>query len=105
MLPPALLEILDARGDDGARVIGAEEREYFDALPDHAKRQMASAVAEEMITTPQHLGEILSLGLVERQVRIGHAGQLRSVSLEPGRSRGRLRCSPGIRPRRARRLT
>jgi len=63
VLPPALLEILNARGDDGAPIIGAEGRGYFDALPDHAKRQTADAVARDLITTAQHLGEILSLGL------------------------------------------
>jgi predicted CXXCH cytochrome family protein len=63
--PPsaALAKLLDATGKDGAPVVTPKARAYFDGLPGRAQEMTDQAVADEVITSPQHLGALLELGL------------------------------------------
>ena len=58
---PALQKILDAKGASGQPVITPEARAYFDALPERARVLIDHAVADEVITSAQHLGTILAV--------------------------------------------
>ncbi len=62
-IPPALAKMLEAKRKDGSPVIPQTLREYFDKLPNHAKKLTAQAVEEDWITSAEHLATILSLGL------------------------------------------
>jgi predicted CXXCH cytochrome family protein len=57
----ALAKLLSAGGENGQPVIPPKARAYFDALPGRARELTAQAVADEVITSPQHLGAILAL--------------------------------------------
>jgi len=59
----ALRELLEAKDDDGAPVIDADLRAYFDALPGRAKRLFETAVDDEMMTEGEHLRALLALDL------------------------------------------
>ena len=62
-IPPALAKLINAKKKDGTPVLSEKQRAYFDALPNHAKKLTAEAVAEDWITSAEHLEELLSLGL------------------------------------------
>ncbi|RMD82198.1 MAG: hypothetical protein D6815_09790 [Candidatus Dadabacteria bacterium] len=62
-IPPALAKLVDAKKKDGTPVLSEKQRAYFEALPNHAKKLTAEAVAEDWITSAEHLAELLSLGL------------------------------------------
>jgi hypothetical protein len=61
--PPALANLLSATGEGGQPVVSDAARRYFDALPDRARALVGQAVTDEVITSPQHLGAILALGM------------------------------------------
>jgi predicted CXXCH cytochrome family protein len=60
---PELRALLSARSDDGEAVIAAEARQYFEGLPAQALELFERAVEADMISEPEHLREILDLGL------------------------------------------
>jgi predicted CXXCH cytochrome family protein len=56
-----LLELLES--SDGDAVVTAEQRAYFDALPDRAKQLFDEAIEYEVMTEADHLAVLLDLGL------------------------------------------
>jgi predicted CXXCH cytochrome family protein len=63
-----LSALLAAQGDDGEPLIGAREREYFDALPARAKELFNEAVEYERLNEASQLREILALHLPPARV-------------------------------------
>jgi predicted CXXCH cytochrome family protein len=63
--PPsaALAKLLSAADAGGQPVVGPKAREYYDGLPGRARELAEKVVADEVITSPQHLAAILSLGM------------------------------------------
>jgi predicted CXXCH cytochrome family protein len=66
----ALEALLEARRDDGEPIVAQPQRAYFEALPDREKRLFNRAVEKELLTVPEQLQEILSLGLEPTQVKL-----------------------------------
>lgn len=58
-----LLELLEATDDDGRAIVTAEQRAYFDALPDGTKKLFDEAIEYEVMTEAEHLGVLLDLRL------------------------------------------
>ena len=59
----ALMALLSVTDDTGQPVIAPATRAYFDALPRRAHALAEAAVADEVITSAEHLGAILRLDL------------------------------------------
>ncbi|MEN8182503.1 MAG: cytochrome c3 family protein [Myxococcota bacterium] len=60
---PELDALLAAKKEDGSVWIGTEAHEYFDELPDRAKRWLGEAIESELVSEPSQLSGILSLRL------------------------------------------
>jgi predicted CXXCH cytochrome family protein len=58
-----LLELLDAKNDEGEPMISAQERAYFDELPRRAKELFETALESELMTEGEHLQALLALDL------------------------------------------
>jgi predicted CXXCH cytochrome family protein len=58
-----LTALLEASAAGGARVLTAQDVEYFDQLPSHTRRLIEDAVDEAWITVPDHLRALLALRL------------------------------------------
>jgi hypothetical protein len=69
-VPAPLAELLAAADSNGRPVVTERERAYFDALPDVLKANFATAVDGDLISTPGHLAEILSLGLSPQKLEL-----------------------------------
>lgn len=65
-----LIELFEARGDDGEPLISPEQREYFDGLPGRAKQLFNEAIENELMSEPTHLREILALGLRPAKIEL-----------------------------------
>lgn len=66
----ALASLLAARGSDGEAVLGPDELEYFDGLPTRAKRLFDDAAADDRISAPSHLKELLALRLGASKIEL-----------------------------------
>jgi predicted CXXCH cytochrome family protein len=69
-IPAEVLELLDATGEDGAPVLSQDQRNFFDALPKHAKGLLADAVDLEFISNAEQVRLLLSVGLTAQEMEL-----------------------------------
>src|SRR4051812_34624573 len=65
-----LSALLAVPGKDGKPIIGPEQRAYADGLNEHLKALLSEAAEKEIITKPDHLNSILSLGLRPQKMEV-----------------------------------
>ncbi len=69
-MPASFTKLLNAEGEHGEPVIGAEALAYFEQLPSNAKQMFAAAAETELLGSPEQLRDLLSLRLRPDQLEI-----------------------------------
>lgn len=67
---PKLAAMLAAKDENGNPVVGPEQQVYFNGLNDNLKELLNQAVQKETIIRPEHLSELLTLGLRPQKMEL-----------------------------------
>ncbi len=62
-LPDAVEEFFTATGEGGEPILAESERAYYAGLPEHARKLVAVAVENDLVSRPEHLKGLLDLDL------------------------------------------